>query len=87
MCAHNLDFVHTLNYDLAHVEIVVLDFAIFTMKKSNLDSWQVVIKFAFAITVTFTVSSYSYYLVTMVAKPCFALLPGSNFSTSSGNCT
>ena len=87
LCAHNLDFVHTLNYDLAHVEIVVLDFAIFTMKKSNLDSWQVVIKFAFAITVTFMASSYSYYLVTMVAKPCFALLPGSNFSTSSGNCT
>ena len=70
------------------VEIAVLDFAIFTMKKSNLDSWQVAIKFAFAITVTFTASSYSYYLVTiLVTKPCFAPLPGSNFSTSSGNCT
>ena len=86
MCAHNFDFAHTLNCDLAHVEIVVLDAAIFTMKKSNLDSWQAM-KFAFAITVTFMASSYSYYLVTMVAKPCFALLPGSNFSTSSENCT
>lgn len=86
-CAHNLDFAHTLNYDLAHVEIVVLDFAIFTMKKSKLDSFQVAIDSAFAITVTFMASSYSCYLVAGVVKPCFAPLLGSNSSTSSGSCT
>lgn len=85
--AHNFDFGHTLNYDLTHVEIIVHDFAISAMKKSNLDSWQVAIKFVFAITVTFMASSYSYYLVVMFVKPCFALLLGSNFSTSSESYT
>ena len=70
---------------MLHVGIVVRDFTIFTMKKSNLDSWQVAIKLVFAITVTFTASSYSYSLLAMVAKPCFAPLLSSNFSTSSGN--
>ena len=79
-----MGFAHVLDSELLHVEIVVRDFTIFTMKKSNLDSWQVVIKLIFAITVTFTASSYS-YCQAMLANPYFAPLPSSNFSTSSGN--
>ena len=75
-----------LDSDLLLVEIVVRDFTIFTTKKSNLDSLQVAIELMFvAITVTFTASSYSYCLLAVLAKPCFAPLPSSNFSTSSGN--
>lgn len=74
-----------LDSDLLPVEIVVHDFTIFTTKKSNLDSLQVATKLMFAITVTFTASSYSYCLLAVLAKPCFAPLPSSNFSTSSGN--
>jgi hypothetical protein len=79
-----LDFAHALDYDLAHVRRVVHDSTVFTMKKSNLDSWQAAIKLVLATTVTFTASSYS--LLAMVAEPGFAPLLGSNFSTSSGNC-
>lgn len=74
-----------LDSELLHVEIVARDFTIFTMKKSNLDSLQVVIKLIIAITVTFTALSYSCCLLAMLAEPCFAPLPGSNFSASSGN--
>lgn len=74
-----------LDSDLLLVEIVVHDFTISTTKKSNLDSLQVATKLMFAITVTFTASSYSYCLLAVLAKPCFAPLPSSNFSTSSGN--
>lgn len=87
MDACNFDFGHKLDYDLTHVEIVDHDFAISTVKKSNLDSWQVAIKFAFVIAVAFMALSCSYYQLTMFAKPGFALLLGSNFSTSSGNYT
>jgi hypothetical protein len=80
-----LDLAPALNYDLTHVEIVVHDFTVFTMKKSNLDSWQAAIKLVLAVTVTFTASSYSHSLLAMVAEPGFAPLLGSNFSTSSGN--
>ena len=74
-----------LDSDLLPVEIVVHDFTIFTTKKSNLDSLQVAIKLVFAITVTFTASSYSYCLVAMFTKPYFVLLLGSNFSTNNEN--
>jgi len=80
-----LDLAPALNYDLTHVGIVVHDFTVFTMKKSNLDSWQAAIKLVLAVTVTFTASSYSHSLLAMVAEPGFAPLLGSNFSTSSGN--
>ena len=80
-----MDFAPALNYDLAHVEIVVHDFTILTMKKSNLDSWRAAVKLVLAVTVAFTASSYSYSLLAMVAEPGFAPLLGSNFSTSSGN--
>ena len=84
--SHNFDSNHTLNYDLHLVETVILDyFAIFTMKKSNLDSWQVAIAFAFAAMVTFMASSYSCCLVAMFTKPYFVLLLGSNFSTNNEN--
>ena len=74
-----------LDSELLHVEIVVRDFTIFTTKKFNLYSLQVVTKLMFATTVTFTASSYSYCLLVKLAEPCFAPLPGRNFSASSGS--